>query len=295
MNVLIGGILPPIILIAATGCERREVGKQTEAGPPVARINGKVLFKRDFENFLPEDYRSTLTLSERKAYLDRWITTELLYESAVASGVGVNPEIESRLEQFKKDLVADRLVQKVIRERAVVTEAEVHAYYAEHEDEYTRELRVSHILVNTLEDAAEVKEQLQKRTFAWVARRQSIDKHTGVGGDLGFLSKGNMIPEFEKVVFDMKIGEVSDVIESELGYHFLKVTDAREARNRLAYEDVAEDISRILLLEKRAAVYDSLITTLMQTARIDILDPELKMAAQMIPDSSSVGVDGTER
>lgn len=286
--------MPPIVVLAAMACERRDVGRRTDVGPPIARINGKVLFERDFENFLPEDYRSTLTLSERKAYLDRWVTTELLYESAVASGVGVTPEIESRLEQFKKDLVADRLVQKVIRERAVVTEGEVRAYYAGHEDEYTRELRVSHILVNTLEDAAEVKEMLQQRTFAWVARRHSIDKHTGMGGDLGFLSKGNMIPEFEEVVFDMEIGDVSDVIESELGYHILKVTDAREARNKLSYEDVAEDISRILLLEKRAAVYDSLITTLMRTARIEILDPELRMAAQMTPDTTAVEVYGRE-
>jgi hypothetical protein len=280
--------------MAVVGCERRDVGGRTEESPPVARVNGKVLLKKDFENFLPEGYSGTLTLSEKKVYLDRWITTELLYEAAMDGGIGVTPAIESRLEQFKKDLVADRLVQQVIRERAVVTESEVRAYYEEHEDEYTRELRVSHILVNTLEDAAKVKELLQQRTFAWVARRQSIDKHTGVGGDLGFLSKGNMIPEFEEVVFDMKIGDVSDVIESELGYHFLKVTDAREARNRLAYEDVAEDISRILLLEKRASVYDSLVTTLTREAKIDILDPELDMAAQMIADTSYTETEAGE-
>jgi peptidyl-prolyl cis-trans isomerase C len=287
--------LLPVFIVAAIGCERREVGSQAEASPPVARVNGKVLLKKDFENFLPEGYRGTLTLSEKKVYLDRWITTELLYEAAMDGGIGVTPEIESRLEQFKKDLVADRLVQQVIRERAVVTESEVRAYYDEHEHEYTRELRVSHILVNTMEDAAKVKELLQQRTFAWVARRHSIDKHTGVGGDLGFLSKGNMIPEFEKVVFDMKIGEVSDVIESELGYHILKITDARDARNRLAYEDVAEDISRILLLEKRAAVYDSLVTALTRSAKIDILDPELNMAAQMMADTSSTNGGGIDR
>lgn len=291
---LVGGILPPILLMTAPGCERREVGRQADTGPPVASVNGKVLLNKEFETFLPEAYRGTLTLSERKEYLDRWITTELLYEAAMRSGIGVTPEIESRLEQFKKDLVADRLVQKVIREQAVVTEAEVRRYYEEHEDEYTRELRVSHILVNTLEDAAEVKELLKTRTFAWVARRHSIDKHTGVGGDLGFLSKGNMIPEFEKVVFDMKIGEVSDVIESELGYHFVKVTDAREARNKLSYEDVAEDISGLLMLEKRASAYDSLITTLTRDADIEILDPELKMAAQLTADTTSIGGNDRE-
>jgi parvulin-like peptidyl-prolyl isomerase len=203
-------------------------------------------------------------------------------------GVGVTPEILMRLEQFKKGLVADRFVQTVISERAVVTEDEVRAYYDAHLDRYTRELRVSHILVNTMEDADEVRELLQKNTFAWVARHRSIDRHTGPGGDLGFLSKGNMIPEFEDVVFDMNIGEISDVIESELGYHFVKVTDAREARDKLEYEEVAEDISRALLMDKRAAVYDSLITALRTNASIEIFDPELRMATETFPGADTL-------
>jgi peptidyl-prolyl cis-trans isomerase C len=293
-KALIGGILPPIVALTVaaaagaglSGCERRETGRQAEVSPPVVRVNGNSLLKNEFESYLPDDYQTTLTASEKQEYLNRWITTQVLYEAAMQSGVGVTPGIEARLERFKKDLVADRLVQKVIAERAIVTEEEVREFYAEHEDEYTRELRVSHILVNSMEDAEEVKEELKKRTFSWVARRRSIDKHTGVGGDLGFLSKGNMIPDFEKVVFDMKIGEVSDVIESELGYHFVKVTDAREARNKLEYVDVAEDITRILLLEKRVAVYDSLITTLTKNATIEILDPELRMALEALPKTS---------
>jgi peptidyl-prolyl cis-trans isomerase C len=101
-----------------------------------------------------------------------------------------------------------------------------------------------------------------------------------------------MIPEFEDVVFDMNIGEVSEVIESELGYHFLKVTDARDARDKLEYEEVAEDISRALLLDKRAAVYDSLITTLRRGARIEILDPELRLAPESIPGTDSATTNG---
>jgi parvulin-like peptidyl-prolyl isomerase len=258
----------------------------------VARVNGEALPKTEFETYLPDDYRRTLTASEKREYLNRWITTQILYEAAIESNVGVTPEIDARLEQFKKGLVADRFVQKVISEQAVVSENEVKAYYDARIDEYTRELRVSHILVNTMEDADEVRELLQKNTFAWVARRRSIDRHTGPGGDLGFLSKGNMIPEFEDVVFEMKIGEVSGVIESELGYHYVKVTAAREARNKLEYEEVAEEISRILLLDKRAAVYDSLITTLRNSASVEILDPELRMALESNPGTDSLRTTG---
>ncbi|MDH3197303.1 MAG: peptidyl-prolyl cis-trans isomerase, partial [Candidatus Krumholzibacteria bacterium] len=192
-------------------------------------------------------------------------------------GFGISRDIETRLEQYKKDLVADRFVQEVIKNRAVVTEQEVRAYYDARRAEYTREYRVSHILVNTLEEAEKAKEMLQQRTFSWVARRYSIDKHTGIGGDLGFLSKGNMIPEFEHVVFAMGVGDVSDIIESDFGYHIIKLMDVRDARDKLDYEDAAPEISRMLLLQKRNAIYDSLIEGLVSSAEIEVLDPELRL------------------
>jgi len=280
-RIAIGGCLPPIVVLAiVVGCERRDVGKPKETGSVVARVDGRELLQRDFDSYLPADYREAMTLKEKKAYLDRWITTELLYGEAVRRGLATSPEIEARLEQLRKDLVADQLVREILSERAVVTEREVREYYQVHEDEYTRELRVSHILVSTLEEAEKVKELLRTHAFSWVEDRYSVDKHTGAGGDLGFLSKGNMIPEFEDVVFKMNVGDVSDVIETEFGYHFVTVTDAREAQEKLTLEDAAEDISRTVLLQKRKAVYDGLVAGLRARAKIEVLDPEIRMAAE---------------
>jgi peptidyl-prolyl cis-trans isomerase C len=274
-----GGLVPPLLLAALlTACERRPVGRNVdEQGPIVARVNGRPVYQKEFESILPEDYERVLTADERKAYLDRWIATQLLYEEASRQGFGVSREIETRLEQYKKDLVADRFVQEVIENRAVVSEREVRAYYEARRNEYTREYRVSHILVNTMEEAEKAKEMLQQRTFSWVARRYSVDKHAGIGGDLGFLSKGNMIPEFEKVVFSMQVGDVSDIIESDFGYHIIKLTDVRDAREKLDYEDAAPEISRTLLLQKRNATYDSLLTAVVSSAQIEVLDPELRL------------------
>jgi len=283
--------MPPILLIiAVVACERRTVGDAQTPSQTVARVNGNPLYQKDFDLIVPPDLQRVLTASEKKTYLDRWIITQLLYEEALERDMGMTPEIKARLDQYRKDLVADQLVQQVIQDRAIVTEQEVRAYYNEREDQYTRDVRVSHILVNTREDVASVQELLQKRTFSWVATRHSIDKHTGVGGDLGFLSKGNMIPEFEAVVFDMQVGEVSGVIESDFGYHIIKLTDTRNARNKLSFEDVADEISRTLLLEKRAAVYDSLIVTLQARAHVEIVDRELRLALE---DEASAASDTT--
>lgn len=273
--------LAVVAVVVALSCERRDVGRPSiDPGPVVARINGQPLYRADLDAYLPEDEFALSTLEERRTYFDRWVATQLLYEEAARTGMGVSDEIDRKLELYKKDLVADRLVQEVLNERAIVTRAEVMAYYRAHRDEYNLEVRVSHILTNTIEEAQEALEMLKTRPFSWVARKMSVDKHTGAGGDLGFLSKGNMLPEFEAVVFRMRRGEVSDIVESEFGYHIIKLTDVRTSLNELPFESVAPEISRTLLLKKRAAVYDSLVTALVENAKIEVVDPDLKFAIE---------------
>jgi peptidyl-prolyl cis-trans isomerase C len=273
--------LAVLALALALACERREVGRPgVDPGPVVARINGQPLYRADLSAYLPEDEFSISTSEERRTYFDRWVVTQLLYEEAARSGMGVSDEIARKLEQYKKDLVADRLIQEVLDQRAIVTRDEVMRYYREHGHEYNLELRVSHILTNTIEEAQQAREMLQTRPFSWVARKMSVDKHTGAGGDLGYLSKGNMLPEFESVVFQMHPGEVSDIVESEFGYHIIKLTDVRRSLNELPFETVAPEISRVLLLKKREAVYDSLVAALVTGADIEVVDPDLKFAIE---------------
>jgi peptidyl-prolyl cis-trans isomerase C len=284
----IGGAMPPIAfrgawivvaLAALAACERRDVGRPAvDPGPVVARINGEALYQTDLDAYLPEDEFALSTIEERRMYFDRWVTTQLLYEEAARVGMGVSDEVARKLEQYKKDLIADRLVEEVLNQRAIVTRSEVMRYYRDHKDEFNLEVRVSHILTNTYEEAEEAKEMLKTRPFSWVARKMSVDKHTGAGGDLGYLSKGNMLPEFEEVVFRMRRGEVSDVVESEFGYHIIKLTDVRTSLNELPFDQVAPEISRTLLIRKRTAVYDSLVAALVERADVDVMDPDLKFA-----------------
>jgi len=282
----IGSVMLPILFLIAmtTGCERRPLTSDDERVVVLASVSGKLLLKEDFEILLPADYEKILTADEMEGYLDRWITTELLYEAALKDGFERTRDIELRMELLKKELIADRFLQKIIRERAVVSEEESRAYYDAHEHEYTKEFRVSHILVDTPEDAVKVQDVLKKRSFAWVARRQSRDKHTGIGGDLGFLSKGNMIPAFEDVVFTMEEGEVSDVIPSEFGYHLIKLTSIRNARNKLGFDDVKEEIANILMRKKRKEAYDNLVASLRSKAVIEILDDKLGWRNDEVPD-----------
>lgn len=301
----IGGFAPPVALwgvllalaaLFATACERHPVGGHYAAsgqGPVVARVDGEPLYREDFDAYLPEEAPTGITAEESRTYFNRWLSTQLLYDAAKHSGLDMSRDLEWKLEQYRKDLVADRFVQEMLKQRAIVTRGEVMAYYEAHKDEYTKEFRVSHILTSTMEDAEAAQEALKKRPFSWVERKYSVDKHTGPGGDLGYLSKGNMLPEFEHVVFNMHVGEVSDIIESEFGYHIIKLTDIRPALNELPFETVAPEISRELLLKKRAAVYDSLLTVLRKDANIEILDPDLRYAVELAGSVSTDTKTGT--
>jgi parvulin-like peptidyl-prolyl isomerase len=251
------------------GCERRAPISGETRSPVLAKVNGKELTEREFELLVPDDYRNVLVAEEIRDYVDRWITTQLLYEEALRSGIETGPDIDARIEQYRRDLVAEQLVQKVIEERAVVTDDEVRTFYEAHRQEYEKEYRVSHILVNTPEEAATVRSLLGSRSFEGLARKYSVDKHSNVGGDLGYLSRGNMIPGFEGIVFGMQIGDVSDIIPSEFGYHIIKVTDIRETLIAPDADDIADEITNILTLRKRQAVYDSLVAALRERAEIE--------------------------
>jgi peptidyl-prolyl cis-trans isomerase C len=300
----IGGFAPPVALwgavvlamLLAASCERRPVGHAgAGSGTVVARVDGEPLYREDFDAYLPEETPSGITSEESKTYFDRWLSTQLLYDAAKRSGLDMSRDLEWKLEQYRKDLVADRFVEDMLKQRAIVTPGEVLAYYQAHKNEYNLEFRVSHILTNTMEDAEAAREMLKTKPFSWVARKYSVDKHTGAGGDLGYLSKGNMLPEFEKVVFHMHVGEVSDIIESEFGYHIIQLTDIRPALNELPFESVAPEISRELLLKKRAAVYDSLLTALRKDANIEILDPDLRYAIELAESLKAGEKPGTAR
>jgi peptidyl-prolyl cis-trans isomerase C len=293
----IGSAMLPILLLLmpTAACEKRSLPSDKQRAVVLASVNGNLLLKEDFEILLPEDYEKILTGDEMEGYLDRWITTELLYQAALKDGFQLTHDIEMRMENLKKELIADRFLQKIIQKRATVSEEEARAYYKAHEREYTKEFRVSHILLDTPEEASGAKEDLKSKSFAWVARRRSRDKHTGIGGDLGYLSKGNMIPAFEDVVFDMEEGEISDVIPSEFGYHIIMLTSVRDARNILRFDDVREEIANILMRKKRGEVYDSLVTSLRANAAIEMLDDQLGWRTEEVPEEypDTMMVDST--
>ncbi len=91
-------------------------------------------------------------------------------------------------------------------------------------------VKASHLLVNTEEEARLLKEQIDSgKDFAQAAREVSLCPSGQNGGDLGYFTKGEMVKEFEDAAFSMQIGEVSNPIKTQFGYHLIYLTDKKES------------------------------------------------------------------
>lgn len=90
------------------------------------------------------------------------------------------------------------------------------------------QIKASHILVDTEEEAKSLREKiLAGEDFAAVAKQSSKCPSGANGGDLGYFGKGMMVPEFEKAAFSLPVGEVSQPVKTQFGWHLIKVTDKR--------------------------------------------------------------------
>lgn len=274
------------ISLVNAGCSKREVEVRKPSRGAICAVSKDTLFEKSIGYLMPDDDRVAPTLEEKRDYIKRWVDTEILYQEALKKGITSDPKIKARLRELEHQFVADHMLFLELREKIRVTDEEIESYFRNHEKEYMYEYRVSHILVNTLEEAKKVKELLKKKSFAWVANRYSVDPLARRGGDMGYLTKGNMIPEFEAVIFKMKPGEVSDIIKSDFGYHIIKLIGTRKALSRVTLDDVREQIMNELLVEKRRKAFEELMDSLRVAYRVKFFD-KTYMPAQL--DTSDAG------
>ena len=259
-----------VFLLAPAGCGGG--GGERRARIPedaIARVGDEYLTESDLENLIPFGARDGTSREERKAWIDRWVEMEVLRREAVRRGLDADPMVQARLESLEREFLADHLVFLELRERIEVTEAEIEDYFEDHSDEYVHEYRVSHILVNTREEAEEARELLETRSFSWVADRYSVDPVARRGGDLGYLTKGNMIPAFETVIFDMEPGEVSDIVRSDFGFHIIRLVGVREAQVKVDLPEVRERLMNEMLMSRRESAYRRFMDSLVSAADIE--------------------------
>ncbi len=244
-------------------------------------------------------------------WLDQLIENKLILQEAVRKGITASKEeIDERFEQIKADfdselqfniflesqgLNIDSLKRSIednikigkatlhIREQArqKISPKEVLEYYQSHKDDFREEpmARVLHILIRSkdndgeaLEKTKAVLERLKNgEDFSAVAREVSDGPHAQQGGDLGFIARGQHIPEIDEAVFSLPVGQISDIIKSNIGYHIIMVKQLKKERIK-PFAQVQDEVENTILREKAKQLWDEWIEGLKKKSFIEIYD-----------------------
>ncbi len=251
--------------------------QEEQKGPYLAKVGNVKITKADLERELKNLPEFAQKLFEGKAgkerFLEELIKKELLYQEALKKGLDKDTEFRNKVEDFKKITLIGQLLEKEIEMKSQITDEDIRNYYEKNKEDFSNitQIRASHILVKTEEEAKRILERLKKgEDFAEMAKKYSIDTGSAKnGGDLGYFSPGQMVPEFERAAARLKTGEVSEPVKTQFGYHIIKVTDKKLGKP-IEFEKVKNLIYQRLTAEKQKEIFDSYIAQLKNKYKVEI-------------------------
>lgn len=290
-------VVAVMALFGCTGKKESDVKKEAApSGPVLAEVGGTSItvaaFNKELENLPPYLKPMTETADGKKEMLETMIIRELILQEASKDGIENSPAVKEKLEELKKRLVVEAYLKKKVEEQAKVSDEELKKFYEQNKDKFKTgdQVKASHILVKTEKEARDVLAQLKAGSnFEELAKKLSTDGAAAKGGDLGWFSKGSMIPEFEKVAFAMKENETSGVVKTKFGFHIIKLTGKRAAGER-SFDDVKEQIKASVLPGKQQEVFQKLKDDLKKSGKYTIKEDVLKGlggAASAVPEAKS--------
>lgn len=253
---IIGGVVLIGSLLAVFGFSKEDA---------VAKVGSETISKDDLYTTLVDQYgdgaldtliaekivkleseKKDLTVkdSEIKKELEKikgqYDSEEAFNEALASSG--------SDLDSVKENIKTYLLTEKLLKDRVKITDDQIKEYFEANKDTFAQKEQVeaSHILVDDEKTAQEVKKKLDDGgDFAELAKEYSTDtSNADSGGELGYFGKGEMVTEFDDKAFSMKKGEISEPVKTEFGYHIIKVTGKKEAKEAVLsdHKDEIKDI-----------------------------------------------------
>jgi peptidyl-prolyl cis-trans isomerase C len=203
---------------------------------------------------LPPQYVSFYSSSEgKKKLLDQLVQQKLFYLEAKNKKYDQDTEVQDALAKMQEEVLTNYYLKKEM-EKITVSDKEISDYYDQHKSTFVADatIKASHILVKDEATAKELSAKIKNgANFEDLAKENSTCPSGKNGGDLGYFSKGQMVKPFEDVAFSLKPGEMTaEPVQTQFGWHIIKVTDKKEAKQK----DLAEikgEIRSSLLYEKQ--------------------------------------------
>ncbi len=253
-----------------------------EADPVVATVAGVEIRASELtlaEGDLDPQFARLPDEQRRVAALAAVIDIKTLARKAEAEKLDETDEFK-RLMEFQRD----RALHNAIFKSSVVdpvSDADLKARYEKEIAATPAEEEVSarHILLESEDEAKAVIAELETgKDFAELAKEKSTGPSAAQGGDLGFFTKGRMVPEFEAVAFTLQAGEYAkEPVKTQFGWHVIKVEERRETAAP-AFEEVSDQVRQVVMRER----YAELIRAARDETEIEVLDTDLKAAYDAI-------------
>ncbi len=218
----------------------------------VARVNGVEIHRSevlDQLRALPAQVRQIPLDQFIKVYyprlIDQMVNDKLLIAAGKAEKLGDDKEVKAKVALYQDHAIEEVYVSRAVK--AKITDKAVHDRFEQvlKENPPQDEVHARHILVATEAEAKDIIAQLDKGAkFEVLAKSKSSDSSAKDGGDLGFFTKGDMVPEFADVAFKLKPGEYSKVpVKTQFGYHVIKVEE-RRASKAPTFEESKEQLTQ---------------------------------------------------
>jgi peptidyl-prolyl cis-trans isomerase C len=260
-----------VIACAMLLCAPLGVSRAQDSDPVVARVNGVDIHDSDVA-FAEEEIGGNMPSippEQKRDYLVNYLVDVIvLSQTAEKQKLDDRPNVKHRLAFDRNRLLMEMLLQEA--GKAALSEATEHQVYddAVKQVKNEEEVHARHILVPTEDEAKAILVQLKGGAdFATLAKEKSKDPGAADGGDLGYFTKDQMVPEFAEVAFKLDKGQISDPVKTQFGWHIIKVEDKR-VKPTPTFEQVKPQIENYVAHRAQA----ELVENLRKAATVERLD-----------------------
>lgn len=286
--------------MAKTGHDHSEHGENDEAknagdNPVVAIVDGKEIRRQeaiDTMNSVPPQLRQLPPDQLFAMVVDQMINNKVIDKKASKAGLERDKDVKEQLSKLKEQVIRTKFLENSLEEN--MDEARVRAEYDSYVEAYKPELevRASHILVGEEKTAKDIVKKLDKGTpFEELAKENSLDGTAQNGGDLGFFTKGEVVPEFAESAFSLEPGKYTKKpVKSSYGYHIIRVDEKRERP-----ADTYEQMKPIIEQNLRRVVYEEMLTKWRDGVEIKRFDVNGNPIEDVVPETEAGdGEDSSE-
>lgn len=244
---------------------------QTAGDKVVAKVNGIEIRQSDIdiaESEIGSNLPAATPEAKRDALVSYLVDINLLAKAAEDKKLQQSPGFDRKLDLARKRVLMEALMEQTVK--AAATDGEMKKLYEDSVKKMTPqdEVRARHILVETEDKAKELIAKLKAGAdFATLAKENSKDPGAADGGDLGYFTKEQMVPEFAEAAFKLDKGKISDPVKSQFGWHIIRVEDKRK-QPAPTFEQVKPQIEQFIGRRAQA----ELVAKLRESAKVERLD-----------------------